>query len=81
MLSKSKGQVLRVAASLHVLFQLEADEEHGDDFVITVENDTEITEGAIKASINFVTMCCQQTAFIAGRGEEIKIIKASMTIM
>lgn len=23
----------------------------------------------LKAAINFVTLCCQQTAFIAGRGE------------
>ena len=41
----------------------------------------EITEVAIAASVNFVGLCCQQTAYMAGRGdinEDIQIIKASM---
>ena len=40
-----------------------------------------ISEAAVIASIDFVKLCCQQTAFIAGRGDlkdEIEIIKASM---
>ena len=44
----------------------------------TISN--EITDEAIIASINFVGLCCQQTAYMAGRGdikEEIQIIKAS----
>ena len=63
MLSKSKGQTLRVAASLHVLFQLGI-----------------ISEEAVSAAINFVQLCCQQTAYMAGRGdimEEVQTIKAS----
>lgn len=70
MLSKSKGQILRVAATFHVLFHLDRPE------VIPQE----ISEGAITPAITFVGMCCQQTAFVAGRGditEEIRIIKAS----
>ena len=70
MLSKSKGQILRVAAALHILFNVGTPEEITD----------EISEEAIAASINFVGLCCQQTAFMAGRGhieEEIQIIKAS----
>ena len=41
---------------------------------------TEITEKAIKAAINFIELCNQQTAFMAGREdiqEEIQIAKAS----
>ena len=70
MLSKSKGQILRVAATFHVLFHLQSPED------VT----SQISEEAIAAAITFVGMCCQQTAFVAGRGdvrEEIKIIKAS----
>ena len=71
MLSKSKGQILRVAAAFHILFNVGTPEEITD----------EISDEAIAASINFVGLCCQQTAFMAGRGqieEEIQIIKASM---
>ena len=69
MLSKSKGQILRVAASLHVLFALGYS-----------EDTCMISENAIAASIKFVELCCQQTAYMAGRGnmkEEIEIVKAS----
>ena len=71
MLSKSKGQVLRVAAALHILFHMNKE-------LDTISN--EITDEAITASINFVGLCCQQTAYMAGRGdikEEIQIIKGS----
>jgi len=70
MLSKSKGQILRVAATFHVLFHLKSPE----------DVPTQISEEAMAAAITFVGMCCQQTAYIAGRGdirEEIRIIKAS----
>lgn len=72
MLSKSKGQVLRVAAALHFLFNVNSP---------TSQVSDEISEEAILASINFVALCCQQTAFMAGRGsitEEIQLIKESM---
>ena len=70
MLSKSKGQSLRVATALHVLFHVGSFDSISD----------QITEEAIAASVNFVGLCCQQTAYIAGRGdikEDIQIVKAS----
>ncbi len=76
MLSKSLGQTLRVAASLHVLFHLLSDtsQESLPDV---------ISEQAVIAAIDFVEVCCQQTAYIAGRGEiekEIKLIEAGAYI-
>ena len=70
MLSKSKGETPRVAATFHMLFPLKSPED------VTPK----ISEEAIAAAITFVGMCCQQAAFMAGRGdirEEIAIIKAS----
>ena len=58
LLSKSMGQTLRVAASMHVLFQLEDEE----------PLPSTISDQAINAAINFVEVCCQQTAYISGRG-------------
>ena len=73
MLSKSKGQILRMSTALHVLFHLG-----------TVEDiESEITEIAITAAIKFVTLSCQQALFMAGRGkisQELQIIDASMLL-
>ncbi len=72
LLGKSKGQMLRVAAALRVIFHL------GE-----AEISYAIREEAILTFINFVQLCCQQTAFVAGRGdisEEVEIIKASMLV-
>ena len=68
MLSKSKGQILRVAAALHALFHLGSMEEVS----------TEISEDAITAAIDFVRLCCQQTGGRGDISEEIQIIKSSM---
>ena len=57
MLSKSLGQVYRLATVLHVLFS--PDEEAISD---------NVTESAVKAAVNVVQTACQQTAYIAGRG-------------
>lgn len=68
MLSKSKGQILRVAAALHILFAMYPPVGSDDDDI-----GSEITN-------NFVEVCCQQTAYMAGRGElqqDIQLIKAS----
>ena len=63
------------------------DKDNGDkdDDVVHVESDsplsTEISESAVADAINFVQLCCQQTAFMAGRDyiqEEIQIVNASM---
>ena len=58
MISKSQGQILRVSVSMHALFSLECE-----------ELSYTVTKDAIDAAIHFVEVCCQQTAYIAGRGE------------
>ena len=66
MLSKSKGQILRVAACLHVLFADFNEKEKG---IPTTFKDIpeEIDEKAIVAAQNYVEVCCQHIAFLAGR--------------
>ena len=59
MLSKSRGQILRVAAVLHVLFHL-------DTPLIIPEA---ISDQALLAAQNFVELCNQYTTFLAGRRE------------
>lgn len=58
MLSKSRGQILRVAAVMHALFNL--------DTPLAIPD--RISEAAIKAAKNFVELCNQHAAFLAGRG-------------
>lgn len=65
MLSKSKGQILRVAAVLHALFHLEQPDE-----IPTV-----ISVAALKAADNFISVCLQHAAYIAGRGVVEEAIK------
>lgn len=62
MLSKAKGQVLRVAAVLHVLFC----DTYNEDGTLDLPAST-ISVDAILAAQNFVDVCVQQTAYIAGR--------------
>ena len=59
MLSKSKGQILRVAATLHVMFHVNTPLTIPD--VISTE--------AVKAAIDLVDVCIQHAAFLAGRGD------------
>lgn len=59
MLSKSTGQIIRVSVALHVLFHMENEDPLPDT----------VSQAAIEAAINFVEVCCQQTAYIAGRGD------------
>jgi len=59
MLSKSRGQVLRVAAVMNMLFSIDNEK---------YEVKEEVSEESIKAAINLVQSACQQTAFVAGRG-------------
>ena len=78
MLSKSKGQVLRVAAALQVLFSLKEDDTEEQ---LPTAGVVLISEDAIKAAIDFVELCCQQTAYMAGRGkisDELAIHMAGM---
>lgn len=57
-LSKAKGQLLRVAACLHVLFKLETPD--------TIE--VEISDKALSAAIDFIDVCCDHASLITGRG-------------
>ena len=66
MMSKAKGQVLRVAAALHVFF---SDTVREDGKIIVSELAQTIKPKAIVAARNFVDVCCQHAAYIAGRGD------------
>lgn len=56
-LSKSKGQILRVAAVFNALFSI--DSEH--------PLNQELSISSLKAAINFVEVCNEHTAIIGGR--------------
>ena len=78
MLSKSKGQVLRLSAAFHVLFcdtDIDCNEKRMEIEVGSVS--TEIADSAIVAAQNFVDTCCQHAAFIAGRNIDDEIIELS----
>ena len=75
MLSKSRGHVLRIATILHMLFSIESEHE---------SLNTEVSDIAVKAAVNFVQTACQQTAFIAGKGliqEEVQGYKTGLSIL
>ena len=59
MLSKSKGQLLRVAAVMHVLFNLDNPSDIPQ----------EISEAAVKAADSFVELCLHHAAYIGGKGK------------
>jgi hypothetical protein len=91
MLGKSKGQILRVAAVLQVLFQMVSDtaeEAETDDSDMETSTSTStstcISDKAVLVAINFVELCCQQASYMAGRGdirEDIQNVKASMSLI
>ena len=73
MLSKSMGQILRISAAMHVLFHMDSEDPLPE----------VISESAIEAAIDFVEVCCQQTAYITGRGDiknELDLIEAGNQI-
>ena len=59
MLGKSKGQILRVGAGLHILFEMFTSDEEA-------QCSDDITEGAIVAAINFTEFCLQQRSCQGG---------------
>ena len=59
MLSKSRGQVLHVAATLHALFHIETPQ----------QLPTNVSKDAIVAAVNFVAVCNQHVAFLSGMGD------------
>ena len=66
MLSKSKGQILRVAAVFHVLFHLHTP-------LNIPEN---ISHRSVEAAAAFVDLCLQHAASLAGRGDICDAIQA-----
>ena len=65
LLSKAKGQLLRVATCLHVLFNLETPDKIED----------KISIDALSAAIDFVDVCCDHASLITGRrciSDEVK---------
>ena len=75
MLSKSLGQIIRVSAAMHVLFNLDLEEE---------ELPATISDAAIQAAIDFVEVCCQHTAYITGRGninEELEHLQSGRNLI
>ena len=76
MLSKGKGQCLRIAAAMHVLFQI-AGETTGDD--VNIED--EVSDQALKEAIDFVQTSIQHAAYIAGRStitKEVELAECGM---
>ena len=59
-LSKSRGQVFRLTVVMHMLLHIDDPDQ---------QLSVVIDERAIKASVNFVQLACQQTLFIAGKGK------------
>ena len=75
MLNKSKGRILRVSAALHVLFNMHPKDQSTDE-----SEENSIAYKAIFTAINFVEVCCQQTAYMAGQNDiwkYIQLLKAS----
>ena len=72
MLSKSKGQILHTAAVLHVLFQLQNEE--NDDI-------NEILSHAMAATIDFIQTSIQHTAYIAGKDTKANEVEKTETGM
>ena len=78
MLSKAKGQILRVAACLNLLF---CDYEENESIKVAEFIPLVITEEAILAAQNFVTVACQHGIFLAGRGKiEAELQRYSETL-
>ena len=76
MLSKGKGQCLRIAAAMHVLFQITGDAPAED---VNVED--EVSDQALRAAIDFVQTSIQHAAYIAGRStiaKEVELAECGM---
>ena len=71
MLSKSKGQILRVAAVLQVLFHV--DNPHNIP--------AKVGEDVMKAAISHVDLCIQHAAYITGRGRVQDEVESVYQIM
>ena len=63
-LSKQKGQALRVAAIMNAMFSLDCN--------YTLE--TTLSEDAVKAAINFVQVCGDHASLLSGRRRLAEIV-------
>jgi len=63
-LSKQKGQALRVAAVMNAMFSLDCN--------CTLE--TTLSEDAVKAAINFVQVCADHASLLSGRRNLAEIV-------
>ena len=76
MLSKSRGQIVCVAATMHILFHL--------DIPLTIPST--ISEDALKAAQSFVKLCNEHATCLAGRGnigeaiENIQQLRRGITV-
>ena len=66
MLSKSEGQILRVAAVLHILFQIHLPNASEDDQK-ACDKPNKISDEALHAAIDFVETSIQHATYIAGK--------------
>ena len=81
MLRKSEGQVLRVAAALHMLSYIKV--QNGDSALNQQSDEiaSAISKSAVKAAVNFGSLSCRHTAYMSGHGnikEEVEMLKTSM---
>jgi len=66
MLSKAKGEILQVAACIHVLF---ADDDKKEIFIPEAkQTPSVISDSAIIAAEDFVKTCCQHCLYLCGEG-------------
>lgn len=75
MLSKAKGQVLRVSAALHMLFS-----DVGGEGENMADVSKTIRTKAIIAAVDFVNICCQHAAYVAGRDDEIESLTSTVML-
>jgi hypothetical protein len=75
MLSKAKGQVLRVSAALHVLIN----DRQEDDGIVLADVPDVISGKAIMAAQNFVQTSMQHVAYLAGKGLIDDVVKDKST--
>ena len=78
MLSKSKGQILRVAAVLHVLFQIHMPNDNEDHSEAHYAAD-KIDDVALCAAVDFVETSTQHAAYMAGKDTILKELEKAQS--
>ena len=71
LLSKSKGQILRLAAVFNALYSL--DPSHS--------LSTELSSSSVKAAINFVQVCNEHTAIMGGQKNITTALSCKLTVL